>query len=304
MCCIVELMKGLRVVMVVVGAAILVAVLGWLTSGHDLPILNPKGAIGEEQRNLIIVATLLMLIVVLPVFALTGYIAWKYRETNTKAKYQPDMDGNKVLETIWWGLPFAIIAVLSVIIWNTSHSLDPYREIERDKAPLTIQVVALQWKWLFIYPEQDIATVNYLQIPEDTPINFRITADAPMNSFWIPSLGGQIYAMSGMETKLHLIADEPGTYEGSSANISGEGFAGMRFKTVASSQSNFTDWVASIRKYPRKLDATAYDELAQPSKDVLPMYYSSRDQNLFDTIMMKYMSPSADKTGGNYEHAH
>jgi cytochrome o ubiquinol oxidase subunit II len=194
--------------------------------------------------------------------------------------------------------------ILSVIIWKSSHDLDPFKPLDSTKEPLTVQVVALQWKWLFIYPEQDIATVNTLRIPENTPINFQITADAPMNSFWIPSLGGQIYAMPGMMTKLHLDGTVQGVYEGSSANISGEGFSSMRFKTHVDSLETFNHWVdQTVKREGKDLTTEVYDELAEPSRDVLPIYYKSRDPSLYDKIIMKYMTPGA-QSEGNHEHSH
>lgn len=215
------------------------ALVVWYVLSHDIAVLNPEGLIGQKQRDLLIFATLLSMIVIVPVFVMTGLIAWRYRASNTKATYSPDWDHSRLFETIWWGVPIAIILVLGVVTWKSSHDLDPYRALDSDVKPLRVQVIAMQWKWLFIYPEQEIASVNYLQIPEKTPINFEITADAPMNAFWIPKLGSQVYAMNGMTTKLHLIANNQGTYRGSSANISGEGFADMVFSTVATSKDDF-----------------------------------------------------------------
>ena len=180
-----------------------------------------------------IFAALLSLVVVIPVFAMTIYIVWRYRESNQKAKYSPDWDHNSKVETIWWLIPTLLIVVLSVVTWNSSHSLDPFKPIKSSVKPLRVQVIALQWKWLFIYPEQGVASTNILELPVDRPINFEVTADAPMNSFWIPQLGGQIYAMAGMSTQLHLMASEAGTYAGASANLSGKGFAKMKFDTKA-----------------------------------------------------------------------
>ena len=278
---------------------------GWLLRDANIAVLNPKGAIAQQQYDLIIFSTLIMLIVVVPVFVLTFFIVWKYRVGNTKtnAKYTPDWDRNRTLEAIWWGLPLLIIAILSVVIWKSSHDLDPYKPLSRDTSPITIQVVALDWKWLFLYPDQGIASVNFLQIPEDTPINFEITADAPMNSFWIPSLGGQVYAMAGMETKLHLEASEQGEYQGSSANISGEGFASMRFTTKASSREDFESWVRTTKQTPKALSRAEYTELAEPEGNIAPMYYRTFDKDLYDTIIMKYMEPGA-QSEGSHEHSH
>lgn len=239
-----------------------------------------------------VITALLSLIVVVPVFAMTAYIAWNYREGNTKAKYQPNWDHSQLAESIWWFIPLALISILAAITWVSSHRLDPYKPLASTNNPLTIQVVALQWKWLFIYPQQDIASVNYVQLPVDTPVTFEITADAPMNSFWIPQLGGQVYAMAGMQTKLHLMASEAGNYRGSSANISGEGFAGMKFTAHASSQEDFDQWVQTAKQSPKQLGKGEYTALAKPSKDNKVATYAAADENLYHTIMMKYMAPN------------
>ncbi len=293
------------------------SVIAAVASSGSFDVLQAKGAIASQQRDLMIVATLLMLLIVVPVFVLTAHISWKYRASNPhahnktkKIKYTPDWDNSRKLETIWWGFPTIIILVLSVIIWQSSHALDPYRPIASDATALKVQVVALQWKWLFIYPQYNIATVNYMQMPTDRPIDFEITADAPMNSFWIPQLGGQVYAMAGMTTKLHLIANEPGIYRGSSANLSGEGFAGMKFSANATSEAEFNSWVTSVKQSANRLTYDTYDQLAKPSKDSLSGSYASTENDLHTTIVNKYgghngSSPSTghdanspDGTGG------
>jgi cytochrome o ubiquinol oxidase subunit 2 len=255
----------------------------------NVAVLNPKGEIADKQRSLMLFTLLLSAIVVVPVFALLGIIAWKYREGNTKAHYRPNWDSNRLLETIWWGIPCAIILVLGIVTWQSSHELDPYKALNSSVPPINVQVVALQWKWLFIYPDLRVASVNYLAIPEHTPINFTVTADAPMNSFWIPSLGGQVYAMSGMSTQLHLMADTTGDFKGSSANISGTGFAQMAFMTHASTQADFSSWVQKAQA-ASGLDMTVYTKLAQPSTTT-PASYSLKDVWLYDKILMKYMAP-------------
>lgn len=265
--------------------------LAFFFKDSNFAVLNPKGIIAEQQRDLFITATLLMLIVVLPVLVLTFVIAWKYRESNTQAKYSPEVDGNRKLETIWWTVPLVIIAVLSGIIWKSSHDLDPFKPIAADKEPITIQVVSMRWKWLFIYPEQNIATVNYVEFPKDTPVNFRLTSDASMNSFWIPQLGGQIYTMAGMETKLHLMANETGEFNGLSANLSGDGFSGMKFIAKASTETEFKQWVDAVQLAPRELGENTYQQLLQPSKDVPPLYYASVEKELYNSIIDKYLAP-------------
>lgn len=255
-------------------------------------VLNPKGLIALKEYRLIIFCTWMMLIVVIPVFIITVAFAWRYRADNTKAKYKPDEDQNHLAEVIWWGIPFVIITILGIVTWKSCLELDPFKPLVSDTKPLKIQVVALQWKWLFIYPEQNIATVNFVQFPEQTPINFEITADAPMNSFWIPQLGGQIYAMPGMIAKLHLIADEEGVYRGSSANLSGKGFAGMIFAAKSSSEADFNAWVDSVKQSNDVLD---YDQLVEPSEYVPEAFYRLPTEGLFEQIVMKYMIPLTSK---------
>ena len=269
--------------------ALAVGGLAFYLQGYNIPVLMPEGVIADKQRNLIIFATLLGLLVVVPVFIMLFFVAVKYRESNTKAKYSPEWDSNRWIEGLWWGIPLVIIAVLGVVTWQSSHELDPYRPLDSERKPLNVQVVALQWKWLFIYPDQGIASVNALHMPANTPVNFELTADAPMNSFWIPSLGSQIYAMSGMTSKLHLEANNTGSYDGMSANISGEGFSKMRFKANAMSVADFNEWVAKTQDSHDGLDMTRYDTLADPGVEESPSYYVLKKGDLYDTIVMKYM---------------
>lgn len=291
---------GLGILLVVV-ACILFAL---LLRGTNVAVLNPEGTIADEQRNLILIATLLSLIVIVPVYTLTFFIARKYRADNKKATYSPEWDHNNKLEFIWWGIPCAIIVVLSIITWQTTHQLDPYKPLASEAEPVRVQVVALDWKWLFIYPEEKIASVNYVQFPEDTPVNFEITADAPMNSFWIPQLGGQVYAMAGMITKLHLMADKQGIYTGSSANISGEGFAGMKFTARSTTDADYETWIQSVRQSSNALDYETYEKLAEPSKDNPATYYVLSDDKLYSRVLMKYMAPHTDKDTDTTQHEH
>lgn len=256
-----------------------------------IDILFPQGEIALEQRNLLFIIQAMMLLVVIPVYVLTFVFSWKYRADNTKAKYEPDLVDNKMAEFIWWGLPLVMTVIVSVLTWVKTYQLDPYKPIESPQKAMTIQVVALQWKWLFIYPEEKIAAVNFVQIPEQTPVHFEITADAPMNSFWIPQLGGQIYAMPKMKTELYLIANRTGDFRGSSANLSGEGFAGMHFITRASSEKGYREWVESVKKTSSVLDLAEYDKLAAPSQDNPVAVYKLGDDGLFHHILMKYMHP-------------
>ena len=253
-----------------------------------MPVIDTRGVVGDAQRDTLYFAVLIMLIVVVPVFFLLFFIAIRYRETNKKASYHPEWASNKKLEAIWWGVPIAIIMVLSVVTWNTSHSLDPYRPLESDIKPLKVQVVALQWKWLFIYPEHGVASVGEFVMPVDTSVEFTITSDAPMNSFWIPQLGGQVYAMAGMSTKLHLDAHEPGDYRGVSANISGEGHASMTFTAKARTNDDFNTWVEQAKRSEHTLSPTVYEELRLPSKNMGVKHYQLGDNSLYDLIVARY----------------
>jgi cytochrome o ubiquinol oxidase subunit 2 len=207
--------------------------------GFEIAVLMPKGIIALKQRDLLLFVQVVMLFVIIPVYFLTFVFSWKYRAQNTKAKYTPEWDESPLAEYIWWGVPCFFTLIIVILTWVRTYQLDPFKPIPSDQKPLTIQAVALQWKWLFLYPEEKIATVNFIQFPEQVPIHFEITADAPMNSLWIPQLAGQIYAMPAMKTELNLIADQKGDFRGSSANLSGVGFAGMHFVARASSQEEY-----------------------------------------------------------------
>lgn len=266
----------------------------WYFHTHTVPVLEPSGIISHKERNLIITALLLAVIVVVPVYTMTIMIAFKYREGNQnhRSKYAPDWDGDKRYEITWWAIPGIIIFILSVITWNSSHALDPFKPLVSSRPPLRIQVVSLDWKWLFIYPNQGIASVNYLKVPAGTPLNFEVTSDSVMNSFWIPALGSQIYSMPGMNTQVHLMASKPGTYYGSSANISGAGFAGMHFTVQAGSQDEFSNWVNRLQKSPSKLSQSTYQVLASPSLDNKVAFYSDVTAGLYNDIILKYLPPS------------
>lgn len=278
----------------------LLAIAIWLTvllciQAEGSVLLNPKGLIGHKERSILITTTLLMLIVVIPTLILSVYISWKYRASNTKAKYNPDWNNSWLAEAVWWGVPCIIVFFLSVITWQSCFELHPFKPLDSTVKPIRIQAVALQWKWLFIYPDYGIASQNFVMFPEQTPLNFEVTADAPMNSFWIPQLGGQIYAMPGMKTQVHLIADEPGTYRGSSANLSGTGFADMNFQAYSLTKEKFAAWVESVNTSASLLDQKAYDTLAEPSVAGKSASYRLAHDDLFDTIIMKYMMPAETK---------
>jgi cytochrome o ubiquinol oxidase subunit II len=257
---------------------------------NDLELMDPKGAIGAQEKNLILIALGLMLLVVIPVMVLTVVFAWRYREANTKATYAPKWAHSTKIEVVVWSIPCVIVAFLAVLIWRTTHSLDPYRPLESDAAPVNVEVVALNWKWLFIYPDYGIATVNHLVIPVGTPINFRLTSESMMNSFFIPQLGSQIYAMAGMQTQLHLIADEAGTYAGRSSAFSGPGFSDMHFDTVAMPKERFDGWIKQARSAPAALDEATYKSLEQPSIKTPATTYASVVPGLFDSIVDSFMA--------------
>ncbi len=290
-------LKFLLVTIYVVGFGYL---LHFFTIGKNMGILSPKGIMASEEKELIFIAVVLMLLVVIPVYILTIHFTWRYRDNNPdKVTYRPTEDHNSIEEFIWWAIPCIIIIVLGTITWTSTHKLDPYRPLESPIPPITIQVVALNWKWLFIYPEQGIATLGYVKFPENTPINFQITADAPMNSFWIPQLAGQVYAMAGMSTKLHLMADEMGTYRGLSSNYSGAGFTGMKFEVQVVSHSQFTEFITSTRGTKPALSPLVYEMLVVPSENTPQSTYGAIPPQLYNDIIMKYMMPKKEMTVGS-----
>jgi cytochrome o ubiquinol oxidase subunit 2 len=259
-------------------------------SHHVVAVLEPMGPIAMKEKNLLLLASGLMLIVVIPVFVITFYIVYKFRDGH-KGKYKPEFDHSILLETTWWLIPTALILVLSIVTWKASHQLDPYRPLASSVKPINVEVVALNWKWLFIYPEQNMASVNMMHIPIDTPVNLYLTSDAPMNSFWVPQLSGQIFAMPGMSTQLHLMATNSGSYYGSSANISGSGFSGMHFTTKATTSSEFNNWVLKAKKSPNALNNHEYGMLSQPSENNPTTLYNSTQNGIYATIINKYMMP-------------
>jgi cytochrome o ubiquinol oxidase subunit 2 len=265
-----------------------------LLAGCGTVLMNPSGDVADQQGRLIVVATVLMLLIIVPVIALTGFFAWRYRQSNTEATYAPDWDHSTTLELVIWAAPLLIIIALGAVTWISTHTLDPYRPLRRLDAaravpegvkPLVVEVVALDWKWLFIYPEQGIATVNELAAPIDVPISFKITASSVMNSFFIPSLAGQIYAMPGMETQLHAVMNQPGVYDGFSANYSGAGFSGMRFKFHGLSPADFDRWVQGVKAGNKALTRGDYLQLEKPSEREPVRRYASVPPDLYDAIL-------------------
>ena len=253
-------------------------------------ILDPRGPIASAQRLLLINSTEIMLVVVVPVILATLGFAWWYRASNPHASRATDEGYEGRVEFVVWSIPLLIVILLGGVIWISSHQLDPRAPILGKADPLRVEVVALDWKWLFIYPDQGVAAVNQLVIPIGTPVNFRLTSATVMNSFFVPQLGSQIYTMGGMTTHLNLLADHPGEYPGFSANFSGDGFADMRFVAKAVAADDFKSWVAQVRGSGAALDNAAYAALAKPSKAVPPTTYRSVDPRLFDHIIEQTLS--------------
>jgi len=277
-----------------------------LLSGCEGGVLDPKGQVGIDEKYLIVVATVLMLLVVIPVIGMTLYFAWRYREGREHEIYDPKWAHSTKIEVVVWLIPIVIIAILGTLTWYSTQELDPYKPLDHEHEPITIQVVSLNWKWLFIYPEQGIATVNEVVFPKDVPVEFKITSDTTMNSFFIPQLGSQIYSMAGMTTRLNLIANEAGEFDGISANYSGAGFTGMKFKAIAKdSEQDFEKWVSAVKHSPATLNDDSYAQLAKHSENNPVSYYGSVDSQMFQHVVMQFMGnmKQQDMHGEHQEHS-
>ncbi len=253
-----------------------------------MAVMDPQGPVGQQEKDLIILAVLLMLIPVVPVIVMTLWFAWRYRASNTKATYAPDFEHSNRIEAVVWAIPTLIILALGAVTWVSTHQLDPRRPlaaVSPNVKPVEVEVVSLDWKWLFIYPDYGVASVNELALPVGTPVHFKLTSATVMDSFFIPQLGSQIYTMTGMQTQLSLRADKAGTYDGMSANYSGEGFAGMKFQALATDQAGFDAWIAKAKASSTPLDGAAYQALAQRGMADKPVYYASVDPQLFHNVL-------------------
>jgi len=275
---------------IVLWVVVLTALFSALLWGTNVKVLNPHGLIATHQLSLIIFSVVVLMVIAVPSLFLFYYFAWKYRETNTKVAHESENHHGKWWVFWVWAIPCAIMLIMSVVMWIATHKLDPMRAIASKNKTLHVQVIALRWKWLFIYPDQGIATVNFLQAPVNTPIEFDLTADeTPMSSFWLPNWGGQLYAMTGHSNRLNLMPTTKGDFTGASAEINGAGFDGMKFTARASSQADFNKWVTQTQQSPNILDWVEYQKLLQPSENNVAAFYSSTAPDMYDNVLMKYM---------------
>lgn len=271
--------------------------------GSQYRVLDPAGPVGREELHLIILSAVLVGIVIVPVLILLAFIVWRYRDRpGNNAPYMPKWSDSKVLEFIWWGIPIIIVGILGAFTARTTFALTKPPGESKNVTPITVQVTSLDWKWLFQYPGQGIATVNYAEIPVGVPIQFELTADAPMNSFWVPQLGGQEYTMPGMAMRLWLEADRPGTYYGHGANFTGKGFAHMSFNVIATSDAKFNAWAKQVKSSSPALTMAGYQKLKQPGT-IHTLSYSSFPPNLFNGTIWaeggRYMPGMMNQTGAN-----
>lgn len=276
----------------IINSVLLLLALVTLT-GCKSGILNPKGPVSEQQFNLMLICVGLMLIVVIPVIIMAIVFSFKYKKGKNTDQYQPEWGFNNTLEMTVWGVPIAIVLVLAYLTYKSSHELDPYKSLHKEggQDEMVIQVVTLDWKWLFIYPDHNIATVNHVVFPEDTPISFRITSDSVMSSFWIPQLSGQIYAMAGMETKMHLLANEPGTYRGLTASYNGDGYGEMEFEAITVSQEDYQSWTEKAKSEGSEFTLDDYKKFRLQSKNEPKQVHYPIPENLFGVIIDHYMVP-------------
>lgn len=271
-------------------------------------MLDPAGPVSAATRDLFFDSVGLMLIVVLPVFVLTALVVWRYRAGNTGARYTPHWGGSRIVEVGLWFMPVLIVVMLWFVVWNRTHSLDPYRPIASSQQPLVVQAVALDWQWLFIYPNEKVAAVNRLVFPVGRPLTIELTSDSVMNSLLIPALGGQIYAMAGMRTELNLLADRIGIYDGRNTMFNGDGFSAQVFTAEAVDVAAFQAFVAQARAGDDVLDQANFETLAAPTIAGPVRLYSGVEPNLFQTIIashgsMPHVADGIDATAEPATHA-
>ncbi|HWF77458.1 MAG TPA: ubiquinol oxidase subunit II [Caulobacteraceae bacterium] len=266
-------------------------------------VLDPAGPVGRDTATIMIDATVIMLAIVIPTIALAFWMAWRYRASNTKAEYLPYWSFSGRIEAVVWAIPTLTIMFLGGVIWIGSYKVDPFRPLPSKVPPLTVQVVSLDWKWLFIYPQQGIATVNQLVVPAGTPVNFKITSASVFNGFFVPRLGSMIYAMPGMVSQLWLEADHPGELWGLSTQFSGDGFADMQFPVKSLAPADFAAWTASVRSAGPMLDQAAYARLLQQSQRDPPSTFRAIDPQLFQQIATQKIAPGPGPQLGGAQHA-
>jgi cytochrome o ubiquinol oxidase subunit 2 len=269
-------------------ALVLALMLGGCSGG----VLDPKGPVGASNKLILINALEIMLVIVVPTITAALLFAWRYRASNTRARYRPDFAYSGALELIVWSIPILVILFLSGVIWIGSHELDPANPLPSKEKPLEVQVVSLDWKWLFIYPDQQVASLNTLTVPTGVPVHFKLTSGSVMNSFFVPQLGSMIAAMNGMATQLHLKADHPGDYHALSTQFSGDGFPTMQFTLHAVPQDAFDKWISTAKQNGPNLDRASYAELAKQSKSVPPSTYRSGEPGLFEAIVTQEVPPA------------
>lgn len=266
-----------------------------LSGCSDIPLLNPKGPIGNSELYAIGVAFALMLVVVIPVIVMAFWFPQRYKESSPTDDYDPKWSHSGKIDLVIWLIPAIIVTALGTLAWKETHRLDPFEPIDAGVKPINIEAVSLDWKWLFIYPDQHIATVNQLVIPVNVPVSFRITSGSVMTSFFIPQLGSQIYAMAGMQTHLHLLANEPGNYRGQNQQFSGSGYSDMNFNVRVTSRKEFEEWMQQAKQSPHKLDLASFKEISQPSIGFPVTSYSSVEHGLFDEIINDYHTATGNK---------
>jgi cytochrome o ubiquinol oxidase subunit II len=260
-------------------------------------VLDPHGPVGRAERVILYDATAIMLAVIVPVIVLTLVFAWWFRARNSRARYRPDWEYSGRIEMIVWSIPVLVILFLGGIAWIGSHDLDPPLPLAESTAPLDIEVVSLDWRWLFIYPHQGIASLNRLVVPAGVPLRFRLTSTTVMNSFFVPQLGSQIYTMPNMVTQLNLQADQPGTFAGLSAQFSGDGFSDMRFDLVSTEAAAFEDWVNTTKTQGGVLDAATFEKLAMPARAAGAPTYARVSAGLFDRISSGHLAAVPPQAG-------
>ena len=275
-------------------------------SGCNPSILDPQGPIGAAEKTIRLSSVSIMLAIVIPTIVAILVFAWWFRESNTSARYRPTFAYSGRIELVVWSIPILVILFLGGIIWISSHQLDPAQALPSSSQtahgsqakPLDVQVVSLDWKWLFIYPEQGIASVNEVVVPAGTPIHFYLTSASVMNAFFVPDLGSMIYTMNGMTTQLYLQADHEGDFYGRSAQFSGDGFPGMEFTLRAVAPDAFADWARGAKDNGPRLDEAQYTELAKQSMNVKPMTYGSVEPHLFHAVTTQALPPGPGPQGG------